>query len=69
MAMDTQEDAILKHLQKGKTITPLEALTLYGCLRLGARIWDLRKKNHHIDMSIVETDTGKHVAQYRMAHL
>ena len=44
----TQKEAILRHLQSGKTITPLEALNLYGCYRLGARIWDLRDEGYEI---------------------
>ena len=44
----TQKEAILRHLQSGKTITPLEALNLYGCYRLGARIWDLRDEGYVI---------------------
>lgn len=37
----SQNKAILQHLQKGHSITPLEALHLYGCFRLSARIYDL----------------------------
>lgn len=37
----SQNKAILQHLQKGNSITPLEALHLFGCLRLSARIHDL----------------------------
>ena len=39
----TQTEAIRKHLQAGKTITPLQALKRYDCLRLAARIADLRR--------------------------
>ena len=48
METQTQKEAILRHLQSGKTITPLEALNLYGCFRLGARIWDLRDEGYVI---------------------
>lgn len=37
----SQNKAILQHLQKGHSITPLEALHLFGCFRLSARIHDL----------------------------
>lgn len=43
----TQSQQILKHLQD-RPITPLEALSKYGCLRLAARINDLRKDGHNI---------------------
>lgn len=64
--MMNQEEAILKHLQQGNTLTPLEALRLFGCLRLGARIWDLRQKGHNVEMKVVEVASGKHVAEYRL---
>ena len=31
------------HLIAHGSITPMEALNLYGCYRLGARVWDLRQ--------------------------
>lgn len=48
METQTQKEAILRHLQSGRTITPLEALNLYGCFRLGARIWELRDEGYVI---------------------
>lgn len=62
-----QRDQILEHLKSGKTITPLEALNQYGCLRLGARIWDLRRAGFSIGSEMIETVSGKRVARYRMA--
>lgn len=49
----TDKDRVLEHLKKHKSITPLEALNEFGCYRLGARIWDLRRDGHHIDTEIV----------------
>lgn len=66
----TQKEQILEHLEKFGSITPLEAQRFYGCMRLGARIWDLRKDGHNIVKEIVEvmTRSGKaHVARYRLA--
>lgn len=66
----TQKDMILEHLEAHGSITPLEAQKLYGCMRLGARIWDLRHEGHEIIREIVEvsTRTGKaRVARYRLA--
>ena len=61
----TQEKQILQHLQKYGEITPLEALSLYGCFRLGARIWDLRREGHKIITS--RTSVGKKTfATYRL---
>lgn len=60
----SQTERILAHLLEGKAITPLEALELFGCLRLGARISDLRKGGVEIKSKFVTTSTGKHVKQY-----
>ena len=59
----SQSDQILNHLKSGKSITPLEALHLYGCFRLGARINDLRKDGYPIETEIIH-ENGKHFASY-----
>jgi hypothetical protein len=62
----TQTDAILAHLEH-KPITPLEALNEYGCFRLGARIYDLKRQGHNISREMIEVGReGKRVAQYRL---
>ena len=47
----TQTQMILNHLKSFGSITPRDALELYGCMRLGARIYDLRKAGHSISKS------------------
>ena len=59
----TQSDQILAHLKSGNSITPLEALNLFGCFRLGARILDLRKEGYDIQTEIIHS-AGKHFAKY-----
>jgi len=62
----TQNARVLAHLRKGQTITGLQALTLYGCYRLAARIYDLRhQQGFEIDSYLVTKD-GARVAKYRM---
>lgn len=66
----TQKEQILEHLEAHGSITPLEAQKLYGCMRLGARIWDLKHEGHEIVKEIVEVTTRKgkaNVARYRLA--
>jgi hypothetical protein len=60
----SQCDMILDHLQKGYSITPMEALNRFGCFRLGARIYDLRRQGYLIEDRLVNTSGGKRVAQY-----
>lgn len=62
----SQTEQILKHLKSGNPITPLDALREYGCFRLGARIWDLKKDGHNIISKMIEVGNGKHVKQYRL---
>lgn len=42
----TQCERILRHLQDYGSITQAEAVTEYGCYRLGARIWDLKAQGY-----------------------
>jgi hypothetical protein len=67
MDIGTQTDQILKHLQGGGTLTPLEALDKFGCFRLGARIFDLKQEGHANEKEMVDVGAGKRVAQYRMS--
>lgn len=56
---------IEQHLRSGKTITPIEALDLYGCFRLGARIWDLKDQGLDIATEMV-TNGRKRYARYSL---
>lgn len=62
----TQTDMILEYLKQGNSITPLEALHKFGCLRLGARIYDLKHLGHDIETQLSEVEGGKHIAEYRL---
>jgi hypothetical protein len=64
--MQTQTAQILAHLKRGRAITPLEALDQYQCFRLGARIFELKAAGHDISKRMVETASGKKVAEYRL---
>ena len=48
MSENSQRAAIARYLKTGKSLTPLEALQKFGCLRLGARIWELRQEGKTI---------------------
>ena len=63
---DSQATRILGHLASGKAITPLQALSRFGCLRLGARVYELKRRGHRIATDIVSKG-GKRVAEYRLA--
>lgn len=58
--------SIQRHLEHHGSITPMVALQEYGCMRLGARIWDLKDKGLPIESSLVDVGNGKKAAQYRL---
>lgn len=61
----SQKELILNHLLDGKSITPLEALDLFKCFRLGAMIWDLKKEGHDIKSELFfDERTNKHYEKY-----
>lgn len=72
--VDSHNKLVLEHLQSldeatGDTqgLTTLEAIGLYRCYRLGARIYDLREAGHKI-ISIRKVDkTGKVYGKYFLA--
>jgi hypothetical protein len=53
----TQVEMIRKHLNRGWSITPLQALEKYGIMRLASRINDL--KNEGMIIHSVMVNTGK----------
>ena len=62
----SQRDAILRHLKEHPyhPITHLEAQHLFGCSRLAARVQELRRMGHDVKSRMVETPSGKRVAEY-----
>ena len=54
---------ILTHLQNGGSLTPRDALNMFGSFRLAAHIESLRKDGHNIFTSMVSED-GKKYAKY-----
>lgn len=62
-SVTTQAKAILAHLQRGRTLTSLNALRLFGTLRLAARIHALRSAGHDIKSGRVQVGE-KRIASY-----
>lgn len=59
-----QLDHLRKHLKAGRTISPLEAIGLYGMFRLAARIKELRYKGWDIETEIRKDPNGNSYAVY-----
>jgi hypothetical protein len=66
VAGQSQAGLILRHLQSGGTLTALDALDLFGCNRLAARIADLRAKGYRVQSTLIELPNGKRVASYAL---
>lgn len=61
----TQIDAVRSHLLRGKSITPIQALRLYGCFRLAAVIFNIRAEGYIIDTEMVSNGKG-YFAEYTL---
>lgn len=63
--MRTQNARILDFMATGRPITPMVALRRFNSLRLGARIYDLKRQGHNITSRMVRRGDTK-VAEYRL---
>jgi hypothetical protein len=63
MRTDSQNALIKRRLMNGRSLTTLEALNMFGCFRLAARISNLRDEGMDIHTEIVEIN-DKRVARY-----
>ena len=70
---DSQMALVLNHLKSGKEINPIEALNKYGCFRLGAVIFELKKEGYKIHSRIhrYKKPSGRdgHYAIYKMEEI
>ena len=66
----TQKESILKWLKTGRTITQLDALREFSCMRLAARIGEIKKKGYDVckeDYTYVNfSGTEKTIAKYSL---
>ena len=60
-----QEGAILQHMKDHGAINPLMALERYGCMRLAARIADLRHRGYKIE-TVIKKSNDKFYAEYHL---
>ena len=63
----SQKAMILDWMLTGHSITQMDALNLFGCLRLGARIADIKGMGYLVHTEIVhDRRTGKRYASYSL---
>ena len=60
----SQKDKIRAWLLDGHTITSWDAIVMFGCTRLSARVWDLRDQGLDVKVRKKITPKGSYVAEY-----
>lgn len=62
--MEAQSKQILDYMRSNGSITPMDALNLFGCMRLGARIYDLKAAGHKIISIMTVSDAEGRKKRY-----
>lgn len=66
----TQNEKILQYIEQEGSITPLDALREFGCMRLASRVSELKKEGYPIktEMETSKNRYGEPIryARYRM---
>lgn len=65
LSLTPQARRVLKHLER-RSITPLEALGVYGIFRLAARIWEIREAGFNVLTTYRTDNKGKQYASYTL---
>lgn len=66
MKRKTQKQLIKEYLQSGRSITPIEALEMFGSFRLGAIIFTLREEGMSIKTEFVTNRYKTKFAKYTL---
>ena len=62
----SQSAKVLYHIENYGSLTAIEALELFACFRLAARINDLKEAGHDIQMEMKKMKNGKKIAVYSL---
>jgi len=65
--MQAQTTEILAHLKAGNTLTAIDSVNRFRCLRLAGRILELRQQGHRIETEMVRIGERKRIALYRLS--
>lgn len=60
----SQNNSILEYLKQGNSITALEALNSFQCMRLASRMNDIKNMGYEVCSQMVDLPSGKRVASY-----
>ena len=67
--MENQTKRIKAHLDSGESITALDAFEIFSCLRLAARMHDLKESGYPFMKETITYNNGKRVAMYTKVNL
>ena len=62
----SQSAKVLYYLQNYGSLTAIQALELFACFKLAARINDLKEAGHDIQMEMKRLKNGKKIAVYSL---
>jgi Helix-turn-helix domain len=66
LRLKPQARAVLRHLERGLSISPLEAQAVYSVFRLAASINELRRAGYNIETELRQDGAGHRYARYRL---
>jgi hypothetical protein len=64
MKTESQNQRILKHFEKGFTLTPLQAMQKFDSMNLAQRVKELRNEGFDITGEMIKLKSGKRVKKY-----
>lgn len=67
MGKATQCDKIIQYMKDYGSITPLDAIREFGCMRLAARIADIKKTGDYVIIKEMETSKNRYLETIRYA--
>jgi hypothetical protein len=66
LKLPPQAKTVLRHLEKGKTISPLQAWMVYGIYRLSDCIFKIRNAGHDVTTHECMDERGRKYADYQL---
>jgi hypothetical protein len=66
LSLPPQARKILAHLEKGKSITPMEAMIVYHISRLSDCILKIRRAGYNVQMDERKDEVGARYARYTL---
>lgn len=66
MKKKSQQENIKEYLLQGYPITPLDALSMFGCFRLSAIIFNLKKEGLQFNTRLIKNQYGNSFAEYSL---